>query len=70
VAVSPDGQRFAIGGDGGFVRIYDMASRQFLLVLSGHTNTVAGLAFDPDGNQLASASHDGTVRLWNLERQE
>lgn len=70
MAVSPDGRRFAIGGDGGYVRIYDMGSRQFLLALPGHTNTVAGLAFAPNGNQLASASHDGTVRLWDLERQE
>jgi WD40 repeat protein len=70
VAVSPDGDKFAIGGDGGYVRIYDIESRQYLLTLSGHTNTVAGVAFGAHGNLLASAGHDGTVRLWNLERQE
>ncbi|MEZ4705571.1 MAG: BTAD domain-containing putative transcriptional regulator [Caldilineaceae bacterium] len=69
VAVSPDGQRFAIGGDGGYLRIYETASRQFLLALPGHTHTVTGLAFGPDSNLMTSASHDGTVRLWNLDRQ-
>jgi WD40 repeat protein len=37
-----------------------------LCILNGHTDRISMMAFDNQATKLASASGDGTVRIWNL----
>ena len=50
------------------VRVWDTVSYQEAGVLEGHTDFIWGLAWSPvlDAPILASASQDGSVRLWDV----
>src|SRR5262245_21937274 len=65
VAFLKDG-RLVTAGEGGAIGIWQPGATRPERVLKGHTAPVAGLAASPDGSQLASASWDGTLRLWSL----
>jgi WD40 repeat protein len=70
VAFRPDGKQLASGGLDVTVRLWDMATRQPVAVLRGHTNVIYRVAYSADGRLLASASLDKTVRLWDAATGE
>jgi WD40 repeat protein len=45
--------------------VWDATSGQRLLTLRGHSDSVEGVAFSPDGTLLTTASADHTAKVWN-----
>lgn len=56
-----------VGGADLTIRLWDVQTHQCLQVLRGHKSGIRAIAFDRDGQRLASGSFDRTVRLWNLQ---
>jgi WD40 repeat protein len=64
---SPSGALLAVGDPDCRIRLLDSRSGAVRQVLSGHTRRIADLAFLPgEDSSLASASYDGTIRIWDL----
>jgi WD40 repeat protein len=79
---SPDGSRLATAGNpdaaGGRAAteaektayVWDAATGERLLTLSGHRDHVMDVHFSPDGSRLATGSEDGTAAIWDAETGE
>jgi WD40 repeat protein len=56
----------AAGLADGKINIWNIDTGELTLILTDHKSTVCGLAFTPGTLQLASCSHDTTIKLWDL----
>lgn len=69
VAFDMNGHILASGGDDRSVRLWGVRTGQAVQVLTGHTDWVLAVAFNPGskGRLLATGSADRTIRLWDIE---
>jgi WD40 repeat protein/transcriptional regulator with XRE-family HTH domain len=67
IAVSPDGRYWAAGSNSsGQVYLWLDEGRVPHLALQAHSDRVTAVAFSPDGTMFATASWDGTLKLWSV----
>jgi WD40 repeat protein/transcriptional regulator with XRE-family HTH domain len=78
VAFSPDGQTLAAGTSAGTVWLWHLPGAAALaagtapaalpgMPLTGPADSVSGVAFSPDGSELAASSKDFKVWLWRVK---
>lgn len=75
ISFSPDGTLIAVAeGDPArgesTLRLWDVENKSWKFRLDGHRDTINSIEFSPNGSVLASASDDGTVRLWDTSTGE
>jgi WD40 repeat protein len=69
IAFSPDGNFLLLGCDNGWLYLWDRRAEKPVHSFQAHASTVQAVAFAATGQQLISASEDGTTRFWNWNAQ-
>ncbi|TWU21035.1 translocation protein TolB [Novipirellula galeiformis] len=74
LAFTPDGKTLAVGcgepGKSGEVRLLDFASGEIKNVIARTTDVVLDVAFRPHSDELAVASADSMIRIYNTQSLE
>jgi WD40 repeat protein/serine/threonine protein kinase len=71
VAISPDGEVIATALQDNTARVYDATTGKEIRALRGHTRSLFGVAFSPDGHRLVTGGgSDESVKLWDAKTGE
>lgn len=66
---SPDGNQLAVATSIG-IWLYNINTGKEEAYLKGHTDLVTSVTYSTDGQTLASASNDWTIRLWDVGNRQ
>ncbi|KAF7255628.1 hypothetical protein EG68_07726 [Paragonimus skrjabini miyazakii] len=66
VTFSDTAEMIFSGGIDNIVKGWDLRKLDTSMLLTGHTDTVTGLAVSPDGSFLLSNGMDNTLRVWDI----
>ncbi|CAJ1328711.1 unnamed protein product [Effrenium voratum] len=66
VLIAADNSKFVSGGSDKLIFLWDVTSGQVIRKFTGHDRKVNALAFGPKEEVLLSASHDKTVKVWDM----
>jgi WD40 repeat protein len=70
IEFSPDGKFLASAAADKFVKVFNVASGEFVRAFEGHTHHVMDVSWKGDGTSLASAGADNAIKVWNVETGE
>lgn len=70
ISFSPGGEKIAAPTGDNLASVWDAASGEASLTLTGHMDAVTAVAYNKAGTLLATASLDGTVKVWDAENGE
>ncbi len=66
VAFSNDGKYVVSGDVNGVVKVYSLEEHKIVAVMMDHKARINDIKFSKDNKLMATASFDGTVRLWDF----
>jgi WD40 repeat protein len=50
------------------IRLWDARDGRVIGIAEGHAAEITALTISPDGKHIASASHDGCIKVWSIEQ--
>jgi len=68
--ISNDGKRVVTGHSDNRIRVLAIGTKEELLVIDAHSDTVTAVEFSSSGKEIVSSSDDGTVKVWSAHSGE
>ena len=69
IAVNSQRSELAVGDQDGRLLLWDLQTGRLQRAMLAVTQAICAIAYSPDGQTLAEARQDGTVRLWELSSE-